>query len=685
MNIFKSLGVDNNCTDEQLKQAFVRKKREYQILLQSKDSEVQNRAALNIIELAEAYKAVKNQRNLNTEKEKTDNASIKASNSEKNYHLKLNKETTGSSKQIDNASKNIGFLYDKVTVPDNKDNNGVNITKADKKGIEAYPEVKNSRFNNPKKLIFMMGIAIIFLLCIIIFRPAIPGFNNPQIAGGNGLINGIGLHTSPEKIGIIDGFVVAHSEASLESDIIASFAVEEKVTILSEHGEWAKVRRYNGMECFVERKHLITPEELVAREAPQKVTLKKYPSMVDGAALLSASEKSKVLNNLRKVEEKYGIRCAVLTVKSTQGMIIKEYAEAVQDKYYSDKTNGSILLVIDMGNKKWHITTNSVMRKKITDELVTGRLKNVFIDDLVKGNYAKAFLNYGNEVEQLLSRYNANEKSYQSNIENIGLFIKNKISAFNRLFQKNAHNINNDLVNDKNPISKANFPKASSAGDVTNTNANIFFETTDVVLQNKCMQIKGYFYNRGNNSGTVTKIYFDANVSDKLGNHLWHDSYTIDNVNKYVSKEKVYHTFYIYNDNCQKYDGEIKWKCDNTVWCTSNTDIPEKYEAQIVFYNFHRAITEKRLRDAYNLLSPKFQKYFGSYENFASGYNTTISSEVVDSQLVSRVSLIETYSYKLKAVDYDGNGQKIQYFVGKVKLVRIHGEWKIDSAEAKRI
>ena len=88
----------------------------------------------------------------------------------------------------------------------------------------------------------------------------------------------------------------------------------------------------------------------------------QYPSFVDGAALVQPVDKTKLLSKLREIESKHGIRCAVLTVKTTQGMNIRDYAQSVQDQYFANAPKGSILMVISMDNRKWHITTDKTMR-----------------------------------------------------------------------------------------------------------------------------------------------------------------------------------------------------------------------------------------------------------------------------------------------------------------------------------
>ncbi len=138
----------------------------------------------------------------------------------------------------------------------------------------------------------------------------------------------------------------------------------------------------------------------------------QYPSFVDGAALVKPVDKTNLLSNLREIETKHGIRCAVLTVKSTQGMNIRDYAQAVQDQYFANAPKGSILMVISMDNRKWHITTDSAMRTKIIDKVVTGELQNAFLNDLKKGNYASAFTKYGRKVDELMSYYEKNGEAY---------------------------------------------------------------------------------------------------------------------------------------------------------------------------------------------------------------------------------------------------------------------------------
>lgn len=103
------------------------------------------------------------------------------------------------------------------------------------------------------------------------------------------------------------------------------------------------------------------------------------------------------------------------------------------------------------------------------------------------------------------------------------------------------------------------------------------------------------------------------------------------------------------------------------------------------FLRFHQAITNKKLEEAYSILSPEYQRFMKSYDSFANGYATTLLSDIVELTVLYEDNNTASYAYKLKAVDREGNGTKTQYFAGKAKLINIDGHWRLDSTEAKRL
>lgn len=111
---------------------------------------------------------------------------------------------------------------------------------------------------------------------------------------------------------------------------------------------------------------------------------------------------------------------------------------------------------------------------------------------------------------------------------------------------------------------------------------------------------------------------------------------------------------------------------------TSTRSISNRTSAQDVFKKFHRAITRKQYRDAYNFYSSDMQNAVGSYESWARGYMTTVSSMPEQISVIEQTDDMTKLSFILKAVDKK-NGQMItRRFKGIVTLVQSDDGWKID-------
>lgn len=145
--------------------------------------------------------------------------------------------------------------------------------------------------------------------------------------------------------------------------------------------------------------------------------VKQQQSLVDAANVLQPADKQKVLSLIRQIEQKHKIRVAVLTVSGTQGMDIKDYANGILDGYYQDGEKGNMVMVLDMGSRRWQIATDPKMRKMITDERGIPKLKESFIDALKKGDYGKAFTNYVNTADFLVNYYAKEGEAYDPSKE----------------------------------------------------------------------------------------------------------------------------------------------------------------------------------------------------------------------------------------------------------------------------
>lgn len=86
-----------------------------------------------------------------------------------------------------------------------------------------------------------------------------------------------------EKTGFIVGTDVnAREKASTDSAIVGTFALGEKVVIISDEPEWAKVRRSDGKECYVFKKFLGDQAALDKRQALYNKKSGPYPVFLNG-------------------------------------------------------------------------------------------------------------------------------------------------------------------------------------------------------------------------------------------------------------------------------------------------------------------------------------------------------------------------------------------------------------------
>lgn len=97
-----------------------------------------------------------------------------------------------------------------------------------------------------------------------------------------------------------------------------------------------------------------------------------------------------------------------------------------------------------------------------------------------------------------------------------------------------------------------------------------------------------------------------------------------------------------------------------------------------VFLAFHRMITNRNYRGAYNCLSPDMKDYVGSCDVWASGYRTTVASIPQNVNVIEQTENVAKLSFFLLAVDRVGSSQQERYFRGTCTMIFYDGGWKID-------
>lgn len=134
--------------------------------------------------------------------------------------------------------------------------------------------------------------------------------------------------------------------------------------------------------------------------------------VLDQADLLRPQEEKVLQQSLDQVNQKYQVRLAVVTVKSTGGVKTGEFANVLLDKLKDSRLKGNMVLLLSMKERDWYISTDNGMRKMITDKAGIKALSGKFLPALKKNNYPKAFGQFAKGTDELLAYYQKEGKPY---------------------------------------------------------------------------------------------------------------------------------------------------------------------------------------------------------------------------------------------------------------------------------
>ena len=137
------------------------------------------------------------------------------------------------------------------------------------------------------------------------------------------------------------------------------------------------------------------------------------PSLVDKAHLLTASERAQVQAQLQAVEQKYGIRCAVVTMGSIGNAKPGIYANQLIDKVFNDGPNGNIVFLQVTDQRQWYISTDKKLKEVVVGIPGTEYISKAAVPYLKKGDEAGAYKTYAKRVDDLMAYYNKHGKGWQ--------------------------------------------------------------------------------------------------------------------------------------------------------------------------------------------------------------------------------------------------------------------------------
>ena len=138
----------------------------------------------------------------------------------------------------------------------------------------------------------------------------------------------------------------------------------------------------------------------------------RVSSVTDKANLLSDTEIEMLNRKIRDVEQAHKIKIGVAFVKSIGNRDMITASNDLLDENFSNGKNGGIVLLVDMGERKYEMSTDSRMGERITDTDGIPFLKENFQSDLRADNYYGAANNFVGGVDELLTYYETNGIAY---------------------------------------------------------------------------------------------------------------------------------------------------------------------------------------------------------------------------------------------------------------------------------
>ena len=161
------------------------------------------------------------------------------------------------------------------------------------------------------------------------------------------------------------------------------------------------------------KKLLISLTLVAALLLSATTALAATPSLVGKAHLLTASERVQVQAQLQAVEQKYGIRCAVVTMGSIGNAKPGIYANQLIDKVFNDGPNGNIVFLQVTDQRQWYISTDRKLKDVVVGIPGTEYISKAAVPYLKKGDEAGAYKTYAKRVDDLMAYYNKHGKGWQ--------------------------------------------------------------------------------------------------------------------------------------------------------------------------------------------------------------------------------------------------------------------------------
>ncbi len=156
-------------------------------------------------------------------------------------------------------------------------------------------------------------------------------------------------------------------------------------------------------------------------------------NVVDMANLLTDDEVSNLVQKISNTITAYNFDAAIITTYINDAYTIEHFADDYYDNndYGVGENKDGLLLVLDMSNREWYISTCGKAIDIFTDQNIE-YLGEVMLSDLKDGNYFNSFNTFIDHVNEFAENYKPVKNTHDSNNENISVIKESEDSKNNK-------------------------------------------------------------------------------------------------------------------------------------------------------------------------------------------------------------------------------------------------------------
>ena len=160
--------------------------------------------------------------------------------------------------------------------------------------------------------------------------------------------------------------------------------------------------------------YLLTFLLILSMAVPAFAAESVVPRVVDNADLLSSEQESSLEREISNLRSELSLDIVIVTTYGTGSKSIQAYADDFYDNngYGYGSDNSGILLLLDMENREWYMSTCGEAIRIFSDNDLDD-LGEEIVDDLSEGDYYEAFSRWLDELPGYVEDYREGDSLFR--------------------------------------------------------------------------------------------------------------------------------------------------------------------------------------------------------------------------------------------------------------------------------